>query len=253
MKLRNLARGICPPIIWETAARYAGKKMENGYSPTLREYYGLQELDRKLEKFLNFDNGFFIEIGGWDGITYSNTLFFERFRNWRGILIEPSPNEFLKCRINRPNSHVVCCACVPFDYAKQFVPMTYCASMTIAHSSEGARNQISDIGEHVLSGRKFLKSDETVYEFGALAKPLTSILDEHGIRNDIDLLVLDVEGFEMNVLKGIDFSRHAPKYICVEIWNGDETCRFLSKLGYELMDVLSDQGAHSDVLFARTR
>lgn len=252
MKLKDLVRGICPPMVWETAARYAGKRIENGYDHSERKYYGLQGLDRKLEKFLNFDNGFFIEIGGWDGVTYSNTLFFERFRNWRGILIEPSPNEFLKCRKNRPDSHVFCCACVPFDYTRKFLPMTYCASMTIAHSSEVAPNQIGDIDEHVLSGRKFLKPDETVYEFGALAKSLTSILDEEDIRDEIDLLVLDVEGFETNVLKGIDFKRHAPKYICVEVWYSGEIFDFLSERGYKVLDVLSNQGEHCDILFART-
>ncbi len=252
MKLKDLAREICPTIIWQTAARYAGKKIEKTHNPSDRQYYGLQGLDKKLEKFLNFDNGFFIEIGGWDGITYSNTLFFERFRNWRGILIEPSPNEFLKCRINRPSAHVFCCACVPFDYTDEFLPMTYCASMTIAHSSEVAPNLIGNIDEHVSSGKKFLKPDETVYEFGALAKPLTSILDEENICDEIDLLVLDVEGFETNVLKGIDFKRHAPRYICVEVWDSEEVCNFLSERGYKILDVLGNHGEHRDILFART-
>ena len=251
MKLKDLARTICPPFIWQTAARCMRKKIEKTHDPSDRRYYGVQELDKKLEKYLNFDNGFFIEIGGWDGITYSNTLYFERFRNWRGVLIEPSPNEFLKCRNNRPNSDVFCYACVPFDYADAFLPMTYCASMTIAHSSDAAPNQIENIDEHISSGKKFLKPDETIYEFGALAKPLTSILDEENIRDEIDLLVLDVEGFETNVLKGIDFKRHAPKYICVEAWDSDEICSFLSARCYTLLDVLSNQGEHRDILFAR--
>ena len=252
MKLKDLVRGICPPIIWQTAARYAGKKIEKTHNPLQRQYYGLQGLDEKLEKFLNFDNGFFIEVGGWDGVTYSNTLFFERFRNWRGILIEPSPNEFLKCRSNRPNSRVFCCACVPFDYTDKFIPMTYCAAMTFAHSTEVAPNRIGNIDEHVSSGRKFLKPHETVYQFGALAKSLTSLLDEEDTREEIDLLVLDVEGFEINVLKGIDFKRHAPRYICVEVWDKGEICDFLLERGYTMLGILSNHGAHRDVLFART-
>ncbi len=34
-------------------------------------------------------NGFFVECGALDGETRSNTLFFERFRDWRGLLVEP--------------------------------------------------------------------------------------------------------------------------------------------------------------------
>jgi FkbM family methyltransferase len=252
MKLKNLARSICPPVIWQVAAQCAGKKNDITPHPLNKQYYGLQELDRKLEKFLDFDNGFFIEIGGWDGVTCSNSLYFERFRNWRGILIEPSPNEFLKCRRNRPDANVFCCACVPFDFTGRFLPMTYCASMTIAHSSEGARNGIRTIDEHVTIGRSFLDPSETVYEFGALAKPLTTLLDENDIHDEIDLLVLDLEGFEINVLKGIDFGRHAPKYICAEVWSDDEISDFLSRRGYATLSVLSDQGEHRDVLFAKT-
>ena len=35
-------------------------------------------------------NGFYIEAGAWDGVHLSNSLFFERERNWTGILIEPN-------------------------------------------------------------------------------------------------------------------------------------------------------------------
>ncbi len=35
-------------------------------------------------------NGTFLETGGADGVTSSNTLFFDRFLNWNGLLIEPT-------------------------------------------------------------------------------------------------------------------------------------------------------------------
>lgn len=34
-------------------------------------------------------NGNFIEVGAFDGLYGSNTFFFEKERNWKGILIEP--------------------------------------------------------------------------------------------------------------------------------------------------------------------
>ena len=54
-------------------------------------FYGLIELDRQLLPHLDKRKGFFIEAGANDGVTQSNTLFFERHRGWRGLLVEPIP------------------------------------------------------------------------------------------------------------------------------------------------------------------
>ena len=40
--------------------------------------------------FFNKENGFFIELGAYDGLIQSNTAFFEKSKNWTGILIEVS-------------------------------------------------------------------------------------------------------------------------------------------------------------------
>ena len=66
-----------------------------------RRSFGLDKLDVKLEQYVDFDNGFFIEAGANDGIKQSNTLYFEKYRNWRGLLIEPIPELAMKCRKNR--------------------------------------------------------------------------------------------------------------------------------------------------------
>jgi FkbM family methyltransferase len=241
---------FCPPILWNgTKYLYDIFFYNKRYRPTI-EYYGLQELDKKLEEYLDYNNGFFIEIGGWDGISFSNTLYFEKFRNWRGILIEPAPNEFLKCKKNRPNAKVFCNACVPFGYREKFVAMKYCASMTVAIPDKSLDNDLPDIDSHVESGKQFLSSEQAVYEFGAIAKPLSVILDENYIDiRKIDLLVLDVEGFELNVLRGIDFKRHAPNFICVEVWNLNPIKEFLYQNGYHLLVQLSYQQNHQDYLF----
>jgi len=48
-------------------------------------HLALNDLDQKLKRYLDFENGFFIEAGGNDGLTQSNTYWFERFRGWRGF------------------------------------------------------------------------------------------------------------------------------------------------------------------------
>ena len=68
-------------------------------------FYSQQEEDKILyEKYLNYPNGFFIELGAMNGVTFSNTLFFENNLNWSGVLIEPT-SQYHDLIINRPNCH----------------------------------------------------------------------------------------------------------------------------------------------------
>ena len=48
--------------------------------------------DQFIDKLLNQNrNGFFVEIGGYDGETFSNSLFLEKERRWSGLLVEANP------------------------------------------------------------------------------------------------------------------------------------------------------------------
>ena len=69
------------------------------------------------------------------------------------------------------------------------------------------------------------------------ARTLTSVLTQHGVEC-IDLLSLDVEGFEADVLRGLDFGRYAPRHILVEV---NDLARVEEALGdrYEFVIQLS--------------
>ncbi len=58
------------------------------------------ELNRRKYK------GFFLEIGGGDGFSNSNTFVLENNYKWRGIVVEPDPDQFKKLKINRPKTKV---------------------------------------------------------------------------------------------------------------------------------------------------
>jgi FkbM family methyltransferase len=207
-------------------------------------YSSLNRLDKKLERYVNFDDGYFVELGANDGINQSNSLYFEKYRNWRGVLVEPAPHNFLKCRQNRaPRSRVYCAACVPFDYANEFVRIVYSNLMS---TSVGLKSDIKDPRGHAQLGNRFLAKNEMIFEFGALAKTLNALLLEAGAPQQIDFLSLDVEGAELDVLRGVDHQAFRFRYILVECRDLERLSEYLERHGYSLVDKLSGQ----DYLFA---
>jgi FkbM family methyltransferase len=205
-----------------------------------RRSFGLDQLDLKLAKYIRNRNGYFVETGGNDGIAQSNTLYFERYLGWRGLLIEPIPHLSEQCRRNRPRSHVEQKALVPFGYAQDTVGMTYCNLMSLV---DGARGSAAADTAHLERGRKYLATEDRVEQLSVPATTLTDVLERVGAHH-IDLLSLDVEGYEPQVLDGLDFDRFRPDWILVEANDRDAIA---TRLGarYDLVDVLS----HHDVLY----
>jgi FkbM family methyltransferase len=179
------------------------------------ESFGLNQLDVKLASYVNFRRGFFVEAGANDGVAQSNTLYLERYRSWKGLLIEPVPELMLKCRSNRPTAIVEQCALVNSDFPEGAIEMEFCNLMSVVRGSGGI---FASDEAHIAAGRQYLKPGEVPYTVKVPARTLTSVLDAHGIRR-VDLLSLDVEGYEGDALRGINFERHAPRYILVEANN----------------------------------
>lgn len=209
-----------------------------------RKYFSLNQLDRKLEKYVDYNNGYFVELGANDGVTQSNSLYFEKHRNWRGLLVEPAPQNFLKCRQNRSSrDSIYCAACVSFEYDQEFVRIAYSNLMSTPVSLE---SDIKDPRAHAKLGDQFLGSGETVFEFGAVARTLNSLLLDSNAPKLIDFLSLDVEGAELEVLKGVDHQAFRFKYILVECRDLPRLSAYLENQGYRFAEQLSGQ----DYLFA---
>ena len=103
-----------------------------------KKYFSINKLDEKIEKkYLNYDNGFYVEIGANNGINQSNTFFFELFRNWEGILIEPLELKFHECKKFRSNksNKFFNYACVSFDYKKEYINILDLDLMSISDNS----------------------------------------------------------------------------------------------------------------------
>lgn len=207
-------------------------------------YFSLNDLDRKLEKYVDYDNGFFVELGANDGYTQSNSFYFELKRNWRGILIEPSPHKYLQCLKFRGGvNDIYCNACVGFDYTEKFVEIVYANLMSFAPELS---KDLADQSAHLAKAQEHMAAGETSFSFGAATVPLSTLLDRSGAPDVVDFLSLDVEGGEFDVLRGIDHTRHRFRYILVEARDPARIAAYLAEHGY----ALADQFTHHDYLFS---
>jgi FkbM family methyltransferase len=172
-------------------------------------------MDAQLERQLAFDGGFFVEAGANDGYAQSNTYRLERVRGWRGVLIEPVPALYHEARIERESSQVFNCALVSKDHDGSPVRLIYGGMMTTVC---GTRD--SEVADRAwVEAAHALAQEEPEHEFIVPGRTLSAILDEIDAP-EVDLLSLDVEGFEPQVLGGLEFGRHAPRWVLVEIREG---------------------------------
>jgi FkbM family methyltransferase len=194
------------------------------------KYWGLDDVDKKLISVIGDRQGYFVELGANDGISQSNTKHLEMFHGWRGVLIEPYPGNFKKLFVTRSSkSHFENAACVSFEFTKGEIELTYSNLMTTP--MEGS-SDVVDRKLHAESGRKWLRGRETVKTFLARARTLTSILVEAKAPLVIDLLSLDVEGGEIEVLKGVDHTKFRFKWILVESRDEKRISEYLEAHGY---------------------
>jgi len=200
-------------------------------------------IDLKLDAIFNKENGYFIELGANDGLSQSNTARFEFYKNWTGILIEPSFDNYIKCIENRSNSISLNYACVDNDYKDNFINGDF--NGHLMSSVEGKR----------LNNNNLVK---------VKAITLEKILDKHKNKDvEIDFLSLDTEGYELNILKGLNLKKYRPKFMLIEIYNFDfeNILKFLNDNQYDLHSNFSNynkidnpawDGTHNDYLFVRS-
>ena len=195
-------------------------------------YTALNGLDKKIEKYLNYKKGYFIEMGANDGINQSNTRFLEKKYNWRGMLIEPS-EKFTLLKKNRSKKNIFSdAACCSFKNKGKSLKFAYYNLMTLALNVKTDIN----IKKHKLNAKKFSNNS---YEFIKKGIPLNDLLSKNNTPKIIDFFSLDVEGMELEVLQGINHDIYKFQYLLIEIRDFRSINNFLIKKNYILVSKLT--------------
>lgn len=139
--------------------------------------------------------GRFVEVGSFDGPTYSNIWQFVK-AGWTGVMIEPMPDNLTKLRDNL--------AAVPDHYAT-VVPMA-------ASDKPGLIPMFFE-----REGSREAKPGELTHQIQAMR--LDDILEHLKWRPDFEILVIDVETHEQPVLRGFDLEKWRPKVAIIEAYD----------------------------------
>jgi len=130
---------------------------------------------------------------------------------------------------------------VSFTYKEEHVELFYADLMTVSTHVEND----GDVHRHVRDAQDNLPESSRFGVFKASAKTLNAILTQSESPQLMDLLVLDVEGAELDVLKGLDHDYYRFRWILIESRNISSTTAYLLEKGY----VYSNQVSPRDYLF----
>lgn len=189
--------------------------------------FGAMGEDVLINKIFKHKNGFFVDVGALHPVNGSLTYNLYK-RGWTGINIDIDKHNIKLFKLLRPKDQSINCA---------------------ISSNRGTINSYifsSGSGLNTLEkswAEKWSKKINQKFSVRKIKKrTLNHVVKEYGISKNIELLNIDVEGHEVEVLKGVSFKTFRPKIITVEIHvkNTKEIFhkpiyKILHKNGYDLI------------------
>lgn len=162
--------------------------------------------------------GLFLEIGGADGFTHSNTYALEQHLGWQGTLVEPDPDQFTVLQKARKHNTLINAAISPRGTDEYF------RLRRVGQLSSLVGHEGSDMHAN------------TRMASHAFAEVRGITLTELLSANAFDYFSLDVEGAELEIMKSVDWSSvRKPHVLTIE-----HNFREKDRLG--LKDLLKAQG-----------
>ena len=183
--------------------------------------------DAVVDRYFNhMEGGTFVDVGGYDGVTGSNTVFLEKWRKWTGVLVEPV--ETFRARAEKART----CPCLPFAVSDSAGTASF---MSVTDGFTQMSGLTNTYDENVLKKvRDNPRHKEVTLEVET--RTLASILEEAGIEHP-DFVSLDIEGGELQTLQAFPFKDHRVGIWSIENNTGTREINDLMRgQGYELID-----------------
>lgn len=205
--LARAARFVPGAVSW---SRRAARRLRLYSFDDSAGYFSQWGQDKFLDQcvFGEKRGGTFVDIGANDGISCSNTYFFESARGWNGLCVEPQPNAFAELRRRRT------CLCIEGCAGTEDGEVAF----TLV---EGVSNLLSGRPEVFPAGHE-QRISESVRQDGGQIRSITvrsfeinSLIRRHGI-SSIDFLSIDTEGGEDELIAAIDLDAFHVRAIAIE-------------------------------------
>lgn len=178
---------------------------------------------RLIAAFFGKRQGYFVEVGANEPRARSQTFHLEQ-AGWSGVLIEPQPALAVRLRAERA-AKVFAVACSSPENAGRTLPLHVAGPLS---SLERARMAPGAAPEAVIE---------------VPVRTLDSVLEEAGAPERFDFLSIDVEGHEIDVLRGFSIARWRPRLFLLEDHVGDlSKHRYLKAAGYRIVRRYENNG-----------
>ena len=233
-RLRDDVRELLKSIIKDNSSLLLDFHiMSNSYGLDFKGQFGQDIIAYLCLK--NKKNGFYIDIGAYDGIGLSNTYIFEKL-GWNGFCVEASPKTFEKLQKNRK--------CDSYNYA---VCSKNIGKTRFLTSSSGELDVLDIHNTDKHKERIKIESDNNMEYIEVDTITFDELMSNYKDITHIDFMSLDIEGGELDVLKSINFDKYSFGLITVEYNdNYKEILELMISKGYKkLMD------NHCDMIFIK--
>ncbi len=195
-------------------------------SPTF-PYASQAGQDLIVDRIMNQkEGGTFVDVGAYDGVTGSNSLFFERWRNWTGVMVEPVAAQRAKAEKMR-SAPCMAYAVASEKGTAEFITVTEGFTQMSGLSSTYDDKLLERVRSDPRHAEKVVKVP---------TRTLSEILEEADIMHP-DFVSLDIEGGELAALTAFPFDKHDVTVWSIENNTADPALPALMRdRGYNLAD-----------------
>jgi FkbM family methyltransferase len=168
-------------------------------------FYSQHGEEKILSQFFgDKNNGFLVDIGAMDGVTYSNSRYLIEHKSWSGILVEPHPLYYKNLSdLYKDNDKISILNVGCFNVEKEVDFYIYSTGIDSSVST------MSDVFKKRVIDHHGDKFRETIT---VKTQTLNNIISN----NVVDFLSIDAEGVDMEVLESNNWTKNRPRLVCVE-------------------------------------